>query len=348
MRRFTSKEIWKQLKDDLIGKDSYRGVSLTYSWLANQWGHFSLGFIPTLLLHLYYYRKESFDRPALVSMLVMAGIWTIFELYNFLMPILSKKTSKSTWLYLPNKKASFNPPWKHVAFDTGTDLLYFYLGIICAGIFLEGDPIYFYILAVLVLIMIYPTYHWYTTKMYLQYANYPIQKRLSQWEGYIDPNEKSIVEFFVTQGSPGKHLLVYGSDIRNISDLGIGILTEKSNKKHTCCYFTAVKFYQVFEDENEEVGPGFWDWTSAEYLAIDDINTTIVEKRPLIKASEFLNTIQSNERDIRPILREKNVVWILGSYVDAYKKAMSWKDMLMSIGVDENRIETIKIKKEQE
>ena len=346
MRRFTGKEIWKQLKADLIGKDSFRGVSLTYSWLANQWGHFSLGFIPTLLLHLYYHEKDSFDRPAMVSMLCIAALWTLFELYNFIMPILNKRSSKSTWVYIPSKQVKFRPPWKHVAFDTGTDLLYFYLGIICAGIFLEGDPLYYYILIALVLLILYPTYHWYTTKMYLQYANYPIQKRLSQWEGYIDPTEKSIVESFIAEGSPGKHLLVYGSDIRNISDLGVGILTEKSNKKHTCCYFTAVKLYQVFEDEKPEEGPGFWNWASAEYLAIDDINTTVSENRPLIKASEFLTTIQSSEREIEPILREKNVVWILGSYVDAYKKAMSWKDMLMSIGVEAERIETIKIEKE--
>ena len=44
--------IINQLKLDLIGKDSHRGVTLTYSWLANQFGHFSLGFIPTYLLCL--------------------------------------------------------------------------------------------------------------------------------------------------------------------------------------------------------------------------------------------------------------------------------------------------------
>lgn len=41
------KDIRNQLKADLIGKDSYRGVTLTYSWLANQFGHFSLGYAYT-------------------------------------------------------------------------------------------------------------------------------------------------------------------------------------------------------------------------------------------------------------------------------------------------------------
>ncbi len=50
MKAISSKHVLKQLKDDLIGKDSYRGVTLTYTWLANQFGHFSLGFIPTCFI----------------------------------------------------------------------------------------------------------------------------------------------------------------------------------------------------------------------------------------------------------------------------------------------------------
>ena len=50
MSKISAKNILLQLKADLIGKDSYRGVTLTYSWLANQFGHFSLGFIPATIL----------------------------------------------------------------------------------------------------------------------------------------------------------------------------------------------------------------------------------------------------------------------------------------------------------
>lgn len=46
------KHVLQQLKADLIGKDSYRGVTLTYSWLPNQFGHISLGFIPTVILFI--------------------------------------------------------------------------------------------------------------------------------------------------------------------------------------------------------------------------------------------------------------------------------------------------------
>ena len=34
-KKIPFKRILQQLKADLIGQDSYRGVTLTYAWLAN-------------------------------------------------------------------------------------------------------------------------------------------------------------------------------------------------------------------------------------------------------------------------------------------------------------------------
>jgi|GEM_PF-6513658 len=45
MAKQTLKDILSQLKADLIGKDSYRGVTLSYSWLANLLGAFSAGYM---------------------------------------------------------------------------------------------------------------------------------------------------------------------------------------------------------------------------------------------------------------------------------------------------------------
>ena len=75
------KRILQQLKADLIGKDSYRGVTLTYAWLANQFGHISLGFIPTFVVY-YFLNIEAFK-----AALYVAAFCFLFELYNFLGPL---------------------------------------------------------------------------------------------------------------------------------------------------------------------------------------------------------------------------------------------------------------------
>ena len=41
MKHISDETIKEQWKEDLIGKDAYRGTSLTYAFLANQFGHFS-------------------------------------------------------------------------------------------------------------------------------------------------------------------------------------------------------------------------------------------------------------------------------------------------------------------
>jgi hypothetical protein len=52
MSNITLKDVWKVLHADLIGKDSHRGITLTYGWFANQVGHFALGFVPSYFLHV--------------------------------------------------------------------------------------------------------------------------------------------------------------------------------------------------------------------------------------------------------------------------------------------------------
>mgnify|MGYP003685171887 FL=1 len=84
-KTITIKKILQQLKADLIGKDSYRGITLTYAWLANQFGHISLGFIPSFLLYHF------LDIDAMKSAIYVSLAWLVFETYNFLGPLLSKK-----------------------------------------------------------------------------------------------------------------------------------------------------------------------------------------------------------------------------------------------------------------
>ncbi|MGJ8661577.1 MAG: ATP-binding protein, partial [Bacteroidota bacterium] len=84
--RIKLKDVLKQLKADAIGKDSHRGVTLTYSWLANQFGHFSLGFIPTILISPFILKYFNFENSALTSAYIVSLFWLLFESYNFLGP----------------------------------------------------------------------------------------------------------------------------------------------------------------------------------------------------------------------------------------------------------------------
>ena len=107
-KTITGRDIRNQLKADLIGKDSYRGVTLTYTWLANQFGHISLGFIPTFILYIVLSRYYNNDTASLRAAVFISAAWFIFETFNFLGPLLlenplKKKIVRSS---LPNNMFS--------------------------------------------------------------------------------------------------------------------------------------------------------------------------------------------------------------------------------------------------
>ena len=109
--RLSIRQIWSTIHADLIGKDSHRGITLTYGWLANQMGHYALGFIPTTILYF-------FGWSPWLSFLVVAIFWLVFEIYNALSP-----------LYKPEYRGNgtFRPAWGNLTFDTFTDLCFFWL-----------------------------------------------------------------------------------------------------------------------------------------------------------------------------------------------------------------------------
>ncbi|RBL91412.1 AAA family ATPase [Chitinophaga flava] len=326
----TPKDIFRQLKADLIGKDSYRGVTLTYTWLANQFGHFSLGFIPTFVVFLILKKHIPESRAALNAALGVSMAWLVFETYNFLGPLLSDKA---------RKRYVFQPAWGNIAFDTITDLLYFWSGAFMASILCGYTPTALSILLILTAMVLYPAYYWYLTKMYLQTPSYPFQFRLSQWNTESLP-QKDIDEIrrFLDNKGHGMHLFLFGPKRSGKTSLSVGIATELSIRHHTAVYTSAMKLYcMFFEHDDATSADVLWTWRKASILVIDDINPGDPIKHDLITPDQFLSFVDTfSTNDInRTVLRQTNVIWVLG---DDDRLSERWKDMLLNIGVEKEKL----------
>jgi hypothetical protein len=340
------KRILQQLKADLIGKDSYRGVTLTYAWLANQFGHISLGFIPTFLV--YYFSHMS----VLKSALYVSGFWFLFELFNFLGPLLSRKKSNSD-VFLEQKKSNyiFKPKWLNVAFDTFTDVCFFTLGcfLFAFCILKFDDNLVLTVLSILALYLAFATRYWYVTKMYQFYARFPFQFRLSQWNFKINAADKLKVENFLSGKTKGNHLLVFGSLGAGKTSLGVGILNELSIKNNSCLYVNAIKMFNYFfKDEGAALSAyEIWDWKTADFLMIDDINPSEPIQDELIsptKLLSFIDTLKPINQKNRETLKNKNIIWVLGSKQALDESHLGeWREMLLQIGVEEDKIATINL-----
>lgn len=349
MATITYKQILKQLKADLIGKDSYRGVTLSYSWLANQFGHFSLGYIPVLIVCALITRfAPQWSRPEFKAALIVSLAWLLFELYNFLGPLLLKKVSGSSILYLPSgKKYIFPPQWKNIAFDTLTDLLFFWFGAFSASLFLHYSGEVVAILLVLMLLMAYPAYRWYLTKMFLQYARLPVQFRLSQWNGDLDEDGISEVSGYITRSrtSPGNHLLIFGGRRSGKTLLAVGIATEMAIRHASCSNYTAIKLFDLLDlDEDairESEGNEVWTWRSASLLFIDDVNSGEAVPDAYLSPEYILALLEKPVNGVAntETFKNKNVIWVIGSTTaDGVEK---WKRMLRSTGVGEDKIHPV-------
>lgn len=339
--------ILKQLKDDAIGKDSHRGITLTYAWLANQFGHISLGFIPSYLL----FNFTNFN--AVKAAISISIFWLLFELYNFLGPLLSKSETKSDVIFIPKKSSyTFKPKWNNLAFDTFTDVFFFAFGAFLFSLLItEGlNTTVLIILSILIVYLLFATRYWFVTKMYQFYARFPFQFRLSQWDFKMNANNKLKVEKFKkSSAKDGNHLLIYGTLSTGKTSLGVGILNELSIKHNSCLYVNAFKmFIYFFTDENDVLEEHeIWNWKTANFLMIDDINPSEPIQDELIspeKLLSFIDTLQPINQKNREILKNKNIIWVLGNEKPlSINYEDSWKRMLLEIGIPEEKITTISL-----
>lgn len=339
------KRVLQQLKADLIGKDSYRGVTLTYAWLANQFGHISLGFIPTFIVFNFS------DLEVIKSALYVSAFWFLFELYNFLGPLLSKKESDSDVVYIMKKnKYTFKPKWLNVAFDTFTDVCFFVLGSFLFALSIDkfNSNSILVVLIILSIYLAFATKYWYITKMYQFYARFPFQFRLSQWDFSLRNSDKIKIDDFLSSENSGNHLLIFGDLGTGKTSLGVGILNELSIKNNSCLYVNATKMANYFFSNVDDIieAHEIWGWKTVEYLMIDDINPSKPIEEELIspqKMLSFIDTLNVENKVNRKILTDKNVIWVLGSANDLNKTKNKWEELLLEIGVDEQKIATINL-----
>ncbi len=347
------KIIFKQLKEDLTGKDAYRGITLTYAWLANQFGHFSLGFIPSMLLYQTFEMRNYNSNP-LFSSLLVAIFWVIFELGNFLIPLFIEVKPKHDFPFFQQKdKYTFAPRWLNVGFDTFTDICFFMIGAFTYSLLISYSLFNLLLLLLLLGIIFQPCNYWFLTKMYQLNAKYPFQFRLSQWNLFINENDKEKVLNFMndSEKSP-KHLLIFGDHKCGKTSLAIGISNELSIKQKPCLYINAMKLLGQFYEHHykDETNDSVWSWDEVEYLIIDDINPGCPINEELITAYQFLKFIDTglsiNEKN-RKILRKKNVIWVLGNKKNMNQDTEnSWRQMLKIIGLNSKDIIELNLTKD--
>ena len=317
------------LHADLIGKDSHRGITLTYGWMANQLGHFALGFIPSCALVVVY------GQHPLDALLYVGLFWLLFEIYNALSPLYKKE-------YKGN--GSFRPQWGNLTFDTFTDLCFFWLGSFAYYLFNDSGTTQWLVLAALLLYLAFGTRYWFLTKLYQQNAFLPYQFRLSQWDGEISSKNKERIQWFLSNGHQPHHFLVYGGKGRGKTRLMVGVANELAIRHFRSTYTTLAKWVSLLQESNDELAQSkhaLWAWTDASFLLIDDINPGSPSDANKYSSADIAAYVcQQHEERNKRALRNMSVAWVVGSNREG-DSVEQWKDLLRSFGLDEDQIHVL-------
>jgi hypothetical protein len=328
-------------------------VTLTYSWLANQFGHISLGFIPTVIVFFVLKNNLDAENAGIKAATYVSLSWVCFELYNFLGPLLFKKKSKSKLVYVSGSAYQFQPAWWNIAYDTFTDLCFFAFGTYLSALILvhfhNGD---LYVLrGALIPIscsIVANGRYWFLTKMYEQAAQFPFQYRLSQFDLPISETAKQSILYWLADNHKAKHLLIFGGVNCGKTSLSVGIANEKAIKHQTVTYTTATKLISMFftppQPDEQNVYP--WNWHNSSYLVVDDINPGDPVKENIIPAQYFLQLMDtySNENDInRAVFLNSSVIWVLGNDDSERNVQDDWKKMLHQIGISKDHICSVEL-----
>jgi hypothetical protein len=352
MGRIKLKDILNQFKADLIGKDSYRGVTLTYSWLANQFGHISLGFIPTTILFFILKKNQDSENAGVNAATYVSIAWVCFELYNFLGPLLLKKKSASKLLYISGSAYQFQPAWWNIAYDTFTDLNFFAFGSFLSAVILvyfnKGNTAFAMILIPLGMSLVINGRYWFLTKMYEQSAQFPFQYRLSQFDLPISDTAKQSILYWLADNHKAKHLLIFGNVNSGKTSLSVGLGNEKAIRHKTVTYTTAIKLISLFFTKNppNQQNAYPWNWQNCDYLVVDDINPGDPVREDIISAEYFLQLMDNYSSDNeanREVFRNCSVVWVLGNDDSGNNLQNDWKKMLHEIGISKDHICSVEL-----
>jgi hypothetical protein len=262
----TSREVLKQVKFDLFGKDVQETPTVSYVWMADQGGHIALGFIPTIVIVKVVFdqllvenMQDIFgigddDRSSLIKTVISAAvvmlIWSVKEITDY-------RREKGRFA-ASTKYFAFNAAelWRNVRIA----LFFFLVGATLAvATELHGwHP--WLVLVVLILAVLWRSKSWLQQKITFQQAGLPFLYRLASFDGKIaNPVPPSTAIDFINelcdpQRKPTmpRHLVIAGPLDTGKSSLAAAIGTEYAFRLGIGRYITMIKLVQSVERKKQE------------------------------------------------------------------------------------------------
>jgi hypothetical protein len=295
-------DVWRQVRYDLFEtKDVQDNPTYSYAWIADQGGHFSLGFLPSYLFSwiamiLWGY---DFERNIWIAVGVF-GIWVFKELNDL----------RLAWRNARRSQSDFKFNFYELLLNIGTAWLFFAMGSAVAALSFWNTTYAVLSLVPVALITVRVSYWWLRRKITFQQANLPYLYRLATFPNnipkmphvgmgldeavafvttMIDPESKADPESKTDSKAPWTgHLILSGVPDAGKSTLAVAVGTEFVFKLGLARYLSMVKLLQFSSpqkaptsavapremrvDEEFDDGRVLWRWDRVQLLIVDDVD----------------------------------------------------------------------------
>lgn len=301
------RDVWRQVRYDLFEtKDVQDTPTYSYAWIADQGGHFSLGFLPTYLFVWVVAVAGpwlGFEATRETNIWIAVGvfcIWVVKELNDL----------RLAWRNARRSQSDFKFNFYELLLNIGTAWLFFAMGSAVAALSFWKLEWALLSLVLVALITVRVSYWWLRRKITFQQANLPYLYRLATFPNNIPKDPKvgmgldearAFILKMIEPGGPvpgpecSGHLILSGVPDAGKSTLAVAVGTEFVFKLGLCRYLSMVKLLQFASDRetgaaaankggaadprvvrpaDEEFDDGrvLWRWDKVELLIVDDVD----------------------------------------------------------------------------
>ena len=351
-----AREVVDQVIRDLFGKDVQDTVTFSYEWVADQFGHFALGFEITLALSwvatLFGYQGG--ELGFWISLAVVLA-FAVKEGDDF----------RRQWIKARDAKSMFKFNGLEIFYNTFTSVFYIALGAVVTGFGLLNPKYGLFAILIAGVLAFSFGYAWLRKKLTFQQAGMPYLYRLANFPGLIGkqdaqcivnlskPEVRDAKGKIVESSKPAtsdakttdyKHLIIAGPLDSGKSCLAVGIGSEFAIRMGIGRYTTLVKLLEAVLKKGEWDKPEFddgrilWPWQTSELLIVDDVDVLSdhISNTPTDIASERgiaqcrVDALKSRiPPELRLALKNRRTVWVVGDIDDGELKR--WKAMIADL-----------------
>ncbi|HTB38774.1 MAG TPA: hypothetical protein VK777_16885 [Reyranella sp.] len=313
----SKKQLLTQFRADIYGKEVQDAVTYSYVWLADQMGHVCLGIVINFILT--YLLKWLLGVLGLVwswdkigVLLIGTAIVAFWEFCAFRSAVKS-----ATGLFTLDRKLLRDNAIIAAA--------YMVLGV-AIGYAFQLPEYGLRAFLVLVLLGILPGAYWLRQKIIWQKAALPYLFRLADAQRTIDVKNADALQKLINEeappAKPPRQVVIGGPIGSGRSGIAAGIGTEFAFKKAMVRYmslaalleFAALPPKPLFADDPGPKNIGYWRWSEAQVIIIDDIGPLIAARdhAGTMTPEQFKQVLENGLGAIVGILAQCHTVWVLG------------------------------------